>query len=117
MTNSLRSAAGLLLAAALLGAGAAQAEGVMDPAKMPMPPSARDPAPRSEPKAAPRGAARPRAQGPAAASQRPQGAQTPDYGSRIESRPARSEGFKLEDDPRAVAPVMQNGRPGVGMRF
>lgn len=115
MTKLHRSAAGFIVSAALLAATGAMAQGVMDPAKMPMPPSARDPVPRSEPKAAPRASARTRTQTPAAAQTRR--SDGPGYESRLETRPSRSEGFKLEDDPRAVAPIMQNGRPGVGMRF
>lgn len=46
----------------------------------------------------------------------PSAAASPGYADRIDRRPARQD-MQLEDDPRAVRPVMQNGRPGVGMRF
>ena len=37
----------------------------------------------------------------------------------IDSRRPRAggSGVELEDDPRTVTPMMQNGRPGMGMRF
>jgi len=49
----------------------------------------------------------------------PRSPQDGNVSNRIDDRPQRapSRGMQLEDDPRAVAPVMNNGRAGVGMRF
>ncbi len=123
----------LLAATALLGvAGSAGAQdGVFRPGAMRPPPSAAEPRgePRSEP-APRRGRPRPAAAGTSGASassddvsrtgRRSGSSGTGSYSDRIDTRgpPAtRGSGIQLEDDPRAVQPTIQGGRPGVGMKF
>jgi hypothetical protein len=132
MVRSLKLALVTLAAAAPFVASAAKAQGVMAPGAMPPPPSLRDSAKPTEGRTQTRRASRPAqtepgSQGEAAAPRRPLRATTttpraPQEGSvssRVDDRPqrAQSRGIQLEDDPRGVAPVFNNGRPGVGMRF
>lgn len=117
---------------ALCAAAPAHAQGVMEVAPMPMPPSMRDtpkaqtPAKKTRaPKAATAedGAPATRPSAGRAARQRGQALRGSGDGrmsDQIDARPARAPSggaLQMEDDPRAVSPVMQNGRPGVGMRF
>lgn len=125
---------GLTLAAlgTVLAAGAAQAQGVMAPAPITMPPSLRDAAPASGSATQPRRSRNPAAdtsskaastaprkklQAPSATA--PVQSSGNSYSNRVDSRPQRpsAPAFELEDDPRAVRPVLNNGRAGVGMRF
>ncbi len=132
MVRSLKLALVTLAAAAPFLAGAAEAQGVMPPGAMPPPPSLRDSTKPTEARTQTRRAARPAqtepsSQSEAAAPRRqlrttttaPRSSQDGNVSSRIDDRPQRapSRGMQLEDDPRAVAPVMNNGRAGVGMRF
>jgi hypothetical protein len=113
-------------------AGTAEAQGVMTPGAMPPPPSLRESAKPTDRRTQTRRASRPTqtepgTQSEADAPRRPLRATTttpraPQEGSvssRVDDRPqrAQSRGMQLEDDPRGVAPVFNNGRPGVGMRF
>jgi hypothetical protein len=121
----------LAAAAASLWIGAAQAQSVMTPGAVPPPPSLRDSTAPTEGGAAKRRARRaegaeagseaasPRRKlrAPGAASATP-GASGEGYSTRIDSRVPRESGrMQMEDDPRAVQPVMNNGRAGMGMRF
>ena len=109
-----------VLAATLL-ATPALAQGVMTPGAMPPPPSASEARPKGE---AATPAKKPRAQRRAKAdgtdvSVRPGTAASggaPSYRDRIDTRPGGG-AMELEDDPRSARPIMQNGRPGMGMRF
>ena len=132
MPRSLR-----LLAVAISGAGSLLAgTAFAQSGSMPMPPSARDPLPRSEtakPAPGPRQPARSRgtaqvdgeasapnarpASGRAAGPQSRATSAQSSVSERVDTRSRRQEERQLEIDPRAVAPVMQNGRAGVGMRF
>lgn len=115
----------------LLVAAPGQAQGVLPASPMPMPPSASDAPPKSG--AQPRkakpvrsdrgsvatdetGAEKPATRRTKAAAPR---RSTSEQGvaERIDTRPARGGALQLEDDPRSVTPMMQNGRPGVGMKF
>ena len=120
-------------AAVLLLAGAAQAQGVMAPGAVPPPPSFRDSTKSTEGQAQKRRARKPAAQVEGEASTEAQPAaprrklrantttstQDGGYSGRVDDRPqpTRSQGMQLEDDPRGVTPVLNNGRAGVGMRF
>lgn len=98
---------GLAAGATTLATTAASAQTTMPGGQaIPPPPSANDPPPRT---VAP--AKKTRAKPATAASRESQGS----YTDRIDTRPARGD-IQLEDDPR-VRPTMENGRPGVGMRF
>ena len=119
-------------AAGLLLAGAAQAQGVLTPGAMPPPPSFQETT-KAEGRAEKRRARKPAqaeadvaADGQAATPRRKLRANTGgstgqngSLSSRVDDRPQRapSGGMQLEDDPRAVTPVLNNGRAGVGMRF
>ena len=110
-----------LAAASLLLATPSVAQSVMAPGAMPPPPSASDAPPRKESEAAAkkRAAAR-KAQAAgdgdgSSRTTRSSGTQASGYRERIDTRPSGP--IQLEDDPRAVQPMMQNGRPGMGMRF
>lgn len=108
----------LSLAAATLLAAPAFAQGVMTPGAMPPPPSASEPRPKAEratdtKKRQPR---RARTESGEPTLRTPSTASAPAYRERIDTRPGGG-ALQLEDDPRAVRPMMQNGRPGMGMRF
>lgn len=109
-----------LLAASLL-ATPAFAQGVMAPGAMPPPPSASEPRPKAEaatPAKKQRAQRRAKAEGQDT-TMRPGTAGTSGGGSyreRIDTRPGAG-AMELEDDPRSARPIMQNGRPGMGMRF
>jgi hypothetical protein len=119
------------LMAALLIGGAAQAQGVMAPGAVPPPPSFRDTAKPADGQAQKRRARKPAQADNAAAAdgdmnaaprrklRAPANAADGGYAGRIDDRPQRagSGGMQLEDDPRAVTPVLNNGRAGMGMRF
>ena len=120
-------------AGVLLLAGAAQAQGVMTPGAMPPPPSFRDSAKASESKPQKRRAKRStEVEGTTAgeteavaprrklrASTAAPASSSSGYSGRVDDRSQRApaSGLQFEDDPRAVTPSMNNGRPGVGMRF
>ncbi|NNM72113.1 hypothetical protein [Enterovirga aerilata] len=118
-------------AGALLLAGAAQAQYALTPGAVPPPPSLRESTRPADGKAPQRGTRRPaegeagaaaesRASAPRRKLRAPSAAaEDGGYAGRIDSRPPRSQPgrFELEDDPRAVTPTFNNGRPGVGMRF
>ena len=120
-------------AAALLLAGAAQAQGVMAPGAVPPPPSYRDSAKPVEGQAQKRRARKPAPQvegeastqaEPVAPRRKLRATTTPPsqsggYSGRVDDRPqpTRSQGMQLEDDPRGITPTLNNGRAGVGMRF
>ncbi len=121
------------LAGALLFAGAAHAQGVLVPGAMPPPPSFRDSTKSVEDGSQKRRARKPAAQAEGAVSGDEQpaprrklrattaapSAPGGGYSGRVDDRPqpTRSQGMQLEDDPRSVTPIMNNGRAGVGMRF
>ena len=125
----------LLVATALLGcAGLAGAqEGVFKPGAMPPPPSSAEPRSQSRSESATRKARpRPAAAGTGGASASSDdvvrtgrrsggtGVSSGSYSDRIDTRgppTSRGGGMQLEDDPRAVQPTIQGGRPGVGMKF
>lgn len=99
---------GLAAGATTLATTAASAQTTMPGGQaIPPPPSANDPPPRTVTPAKKTRAAKPAT----ATSRESQGS----YTDRIDTRPARGD-IQLEDDPR-VRPTMENGRPGVGMRF
>ncbi len=107
-----------LLAASLLAAPAL-AQGVMAPGTMPPPPSASEPRPKAEPTTTRKPRAQRRAKEDGSDVTVRPGTATSSSGSyrdRIDTRPG-SGAMELEDDPRAARPIMQNGRPGMGMRF
>ena len=121
----------LLCTAAMFLTGAASAQGVLPVGEMPMPPSARDLVKTQAPGKPAKPAKKPRLQArqpddgtvPAGRSSRvtsPRSSASDGMSDRIDSRPARAPsggGLQLENDPRAVTPIMQNGRAGVGMKF
>lgn len=123
--NLALAAAGL----ALVIGSAAHAQSVMTPGSVPPPPSFRDSEKQAAQAEARRAKKPTRAQADSAAdpasaprrTRRSNAAEAPSEGvsSRIDTRPARADArrMELEDDPRTVAPIMNNGRPGVGMRF
>lgn len=113
---------------ALVAGSGAHAQSVMTPGAMPPPPSFRDS--QKEPaqgqtrrarKPAEARAGEPGEQGSGArrTGRAAAGTSRDDMSGRIDTRPARADSrrMELEDDPRAVAPIMNNGRAGVGMRF
>jgi hypothetical protein len=112
-TNRIRAAIVALACAGFgtaLMASAALAQSSGSPGAMPLPPSASDPPPKElRPGGTHRNARSDRAKknaAPAAA-----GTSASDYRGRLEGSD-----MELEDDPR-VRPTMENGRPGLGMRF
>ena len=97
----------LVVGSAAIGSASAQSS---SPGAMPLPPSARDPLPKEEPRAGTR--TNSRANRAKAGTATNSSSSSPNYRDRIEGQGD----LQLEDDPR-VRPTMEGGRPGVGMRF
>jgi hypothetical protein len=130
MSRSLATIFALAAATTLVWGGGAAAQGVMAPAPMDLPPSMRDtPKADNQGRAArdrkpARATARSAEEGETRSSNRDPrrartGASPRSEASRELETPQRRQAapLELEDNPRGLSPVMQNGRPGVGMRF
>ena len=115
----------------LFAGGPVSAQSAFPAGAMPPPPSASDPLPKSTAeKARTTKKARPKPTGsgelsasssdvaPAPRGTRARSSAGEGYSDRIDTRSApASRSLDLEDDPRAVRPILQGGKPGLGMRF